>query len=616
MSNILVSEINGLKVYNLSSGRSLQEMLKNAKYNIKKLKKDEEYMNKIELIQDFEYPVSSTCIKITEDGSHLFTAGLYAPRLKIYDLNEMTLKVERGVDAEVRKIACISNDYTKCALLLDDRNIEIHAQYGKHFTVRIPKFGRDMIYNKSSCDLFSCGTGNEVYRLNLCEGSFLKSFETEIDGINSCRNNSFLDVLGVCGNGGKVEIWDLKSHERISSLPILENSFFNNYDTTEMTSLEFNKYYLALGNKQGKTSVYDLRYPTPLYTIKHSYRFPINTIKFHESSGNIITVDKKMAKFSNSKNGNVFTNIEANNDINDFESFEGSGMFFTANESPKMDIFYVPGIGPAPKWCSFLEKITEELEDNKTFNISEDHKFLVMKDLEELSCTNLIGTKFLKSYMHGYFMEMKLYKKLRSIAEPLNYQKYLEDKKQEKINKILESRIVVNKNQRVKVNKEMLEDNSKAEVAQDSRFKDKLFTNQDFAIDSSSLAFKKNKDKVKKGAAEETKGIKNIGELNEEQAEGEKPSSKKIVNPDILKLNEKLIKKKKQRFDHLNDEDQDEVDFNERINSYVHEDLTAIQDQIKKAKIKQNRLIDKQSKKKTFDKSRLEGRRLLNNKRK
>ena len=76
------------------------------------------------------------------------------------------------------------------------------------------------------------------------------------------------------------------------------------------------------------------------------------------------------------------------------------------------------------------------------------------------------------------------------------------------------------------------------------------------------------------------------------------------------------MKKKKQKFDHLNDEDQDEVDFNERMDKYVQDDITAIYDQIKKAKIKENRSIDKQNKKKTFDKSRLEGRRLLNSKRK
>ena len=611
MTNILVSEINGLKVYNLSAGRTLQEMLTSAKYNIKKLKKDDEFLNKIELIQNFDYPISSSCIKLTDDGSHLFTAGLYAPRLKIYDLNEMSLKVERGLDSEVRRIATISNDYTKCALLLDDRNIEVHAQYGRHFNIRIPKFGRDMIYNKYSCDLLTCGTGNEVYRLNLCEGSFLKPFETSIDGINSLRYNSYLDILGFCGDMGKVEIWDNKTQNKINGLPILENAILNNYDSTELTSIEFNNYLMAVGNKEGKTSVYDLRFPNPIYSIKHSYKFPIKSIKFHESSCNIITIDKKLIKFSNSKTGKVFTNIESTNDINELECYEGSGMFFTANESPKMDIFFVPGLGPAPKWCSFLEKITEELEDEKTYNLYEDHKFLVMKDLEELSCTNLIGTNLLKPYMHGYFMDMKLYKKLRALAQPMNYEKYLEDEKEKRLNKILGDRIIVNKTKKVKVNKEIFENENKKELTEDSRFT-KLFENEDFKVDYNSQAFKQNKAKTK---ANDKRNYENkINENEIEQEEKEEKTHSKIVNPKLMDLNQKLIEKKKQTLNYIQEDD--EEDFENRINNLVSEDVNTIKSQIKKENRKIKTQNEKVERKDKFNNKNLDGRRLLKMKRK
>jgi ribosome biogenesis protein ENP2 len=84
---------------------------------------------------------------------------------------------------------------------------------------------------------------------------------------------------------------------------------------------------MALGNINGKVSVYDLRNPRPLYTINHSYKLPIKKIQFHESSHNIITVDRKLAKFSNMKTGKAFTNIETKHEINDFESIKDSGMF-------------------------------------------------------------------------------------------------------------------------------------------------------------------------------------------------------------------------------------------------------------------------------------------------
>jgi ribosome biogenesis protein ENP2 len=596
MSNILVSEINGLKVYNLSAGRTLQEMLKNAKYNSKKLKKDEEYVNKIELIQDFEFSINSTCIKITDDGSHLFTSGMYPPRLKIFDLNEMSLKVERGIDAEVRRIATISNDYTKCALLLDDRNIEIHAQYGKHFSIRIPKFGRDMIYNKYSCDLMTCGSGNEVYRLNLCEGSFLKPFETDINGINSLKHNNYLDILGVVGEMGRTEIWDLKSHQKISGLPSKEDLILNKYSLSDLSSIEFDKYLMAIGNNDGQTKVYDLRFSNPLYTINHSYKFPIKAIKFHESSGNIITVDKKLAKFSNIKTGKTFTNIESTNEINEFESYEGSGMFFTANESPKMDIFYIPGLGPPPKWCSFLEKITEELEDEKTFNLYEDHKFLIMKDLEELMCTNLIGTNLLKSYMHGYFMDMKLYKKLRNLAKPIDYEKYLEDQNEKKINNIIGDRIVIRKSKNIKVNKEIANE----EILKDNRF-NQLFENEDYKIDINSQEYKKKKERSNRESKVEIK--------NESYEKDSNEVSERITNPELVKLNEKLIEQKKQKLSHLHTSNEDNDNFESKSNN-IGDSVEIIQRKIIKERLKHERKNYKQEKKEELN-NHLKGRRLL-----
>ena len=61
-------------------------------------------MNRIEIIQEFDFPVSSQSLRISEDGNFIVASGIYPPRVKIYDLNEMTLKVERGLDSEVRDL--------------------------------------------------------------------------------------------------------------------------------------------------------------------------------------------------------------------------------------------------------------------------------------------------------------------------------------------------------------------------------------------------------------------------------------------------------------------------------------------------------------------------------
>ena len=154
-----------------------------------------------------------------------------------------------------------------------------------------------------------------------------------------------------------------------------------------------------------------------------------------------------------------------------------------------MEIFFVPEIGPAPKWCSFLENITEELEETKNYSVYEDFKFLTQKDLEEIDGVNLIGSRFVKPYMHGYFMEWKLYKKLKSLSEPFAYDKYLEDKKKEKMNKLTEERIQFNRTKKFRVNEKLANDFQTNEtnkpILSDPRF-EKLFKDKDFEIDATS----------------------------------------------------------------------------------------------------------------------------------
>ncbi len=230
MSNVQVSEINGLKIYNLTGGKSFYDMVKESGFSYKKLKKNDDYINRIEIIQEFEFPISAGCLKASNDGNYVFASGIYPPRLKIYDLNEMTLKCERGLDSEIRKLEIISDDYTKAALLLEDRNIEIHAQYGKHFKIRIPRYGRDMVYHRSNCDLFTVGNTNEIYRLNLFEGQFLSPFVSSAEAISACSVNYPYEMLGTAGDKGIVELWDLKDKNKVAQLPVMENALYKNYE--------------------------------------------------------------------------------------------------------------------------------------------------------------------------------------------------------------------------------------------------------------------------------------------------------------------------------------------------------------------------------------------------
>lgn len=54
----------------------------------------------IDLIQEFEFPEASNRIKTTRDGHHAVATGTYKPQIRVYDLDQLTLKFERHTDAE------------------------------------------------------------------------------------------------------------------------------------------------------------------------------------------------------------------------------------------------------------------------------------------------------------------------------------------------------------------------------------------------------------------------------------------------------------------------------------------------------------------------------------
>jgi len=56
-------------------------------------------------------------------------------------------------------------------------------------------------------------------------------------------------------------------------------------------------------------------------------------------------------------------------------------MLMTANEGIQMTAYYIPQLGPAPRWCTFLDNITEEMEDQSVRNVYDDFKFVERKEI-------------------------------------------------------------------------------------------------------------------------------------------------------------------------------------------------------------------------------------------
>lgn len=141
--------------------------------------------------------------------------------------------------------------------------------------------------------------------------------------------------------------------------------------------------------------------------------------------------------------GKNYTSIEAQYNFNDLCVIPNTGMLLMSNETTKMQIYYIPSLGPAPFWCSFLDNLTEELEELNYDIIYDDYKFITEKELDELGLSHLKGTNLLRAYMHGYFVDIRLYRKTRDVMKPFEFEEYKKRRIREKINEEAVSRVQV-----------------------------------------------------------------------------------------------------------------------------------------------------------------------------
>nr|XP_020652270.1 nucleolar protein 10 [Pogona vitticeps] len=543
-----VSCLHEVKVYSLRAGRSLPEWLSDRKKRALQ-KKDVDIRRRIELIQDFDMPAVSTKLKVSRDGQYVMATGTYKPRIRCFDTYQLSMKFERCLDAEVITFDILSDDYSKMVFLQCDRYVEFHSQHGRYYRTRIPKFGRDFSYHYPSCDLYFVGASSEIYRLNLEQGRFLNSLQTDASRILVCQVKCcpMLNTYFLCSPKGKVECWDPRTRNRVGMLDCALSSVTADKEVDGLPSISALKFdgtlNMAVGTSTGQVLLYDLRSNQPLIVKDHQYGLPIKSIQFHGCLDLIISSDSRIIKMWNKDTGKIFTSMEPEHDINDVCLYPDSGMLFTANEAPKMSIYYIPVLGPAPKWCSFLDNLTEELEENPETTVYDDYKFVTRKDLENLGLTHLIGSPLLRAYMHGFFMDIRLYHKVKMMVNPFAYEEYRREKIRQKIEETRAQRVQLKK--LPKVNKELalkLIEEGEEEVQNarkkkqkkmpsilnDDRFK-VMFENPDFQVDEKSEEFRLLNPLVSKMGEKRKKKLKMLeeqevlGKEEEEEPEG-KPS--------------------------------------------------------------------------------------------
>eukprot|EP00163_Fabomonas_tropica_P008529 TRINITY_DN18265_c0_g1_i1.p1 TRINITY_DN18265_c0_g1~~TRINITY_DN18265_c0_g1_i1.p1 ORF type:complete len:676 (-),score=182.89 TRINITY_DN18265_c0_g1_i1:108-2135(-) len=501
-----VTSLNGVKCYNLTAGKTLPQWFQDK--GRKALRKDEDFRRRVELLQDFEFPIASQCLKASKDGEYIIGTGTYKPQVRCWETAQLSLKFSRHLQSEVVQFQILGDDYKKLAFLGSDRTVEVHAQYGYHYRTRIPKPGRDMTYHNGNCDLYMCGTGNEIYRLNLDQGRFLSPFESSQEDLNCIGLSPAHYLLATGGSSGIVECWDPRVRKRVghvSPRTFVEDGGEGN----EVTCVRFSPSGLemAAGTSSGHVLLFDLRSNKPAIIKDHQYGLPIIDLKFH-NTGRIISSDKKIIKIWDKTQGKLFTSIEPEEDISDVCVVGDSGVILLAGEASRNPGFYIPELGQAPAWCSFLDNITEELEEQGSASHYDNYKFVTKSELQSLGLNHLVGTNLLRPYMHGFFMDMRLYTRTKAISEPFAYEQYRKERIQKKINEKRENRISIQR-KIPKVNQafaEELADRAEAALTQTGKKKKKnaqsekllqddrfssMFNRPEFQIDTDHYDYKR-----------------------------------------------------------------------------------------------------------------------------
>ena len=210
--------------------------------------------------------------------------------VKCYDTQQMSEKFRRHLETDVVQFQFLSDDFSKFAFLLADRSLEFHARYGFHYRTRIPKFGRDITYQKERCELFAVGSSNEIYRLDLEQGTFMAPIQAHCSELNKIVLAPVHQMLAVANINGEVECYDSRSRDCLQCVKIFD---------CEARDLRFSAdgMQLAVGSNNGVVKVFDIRSNRPFVELEHVYETPITSIKF--SGERLLTADRRTVKISN-----------------------------------------------------------------------------------------------------------------------------------------------------------------------------------------------------------------------------------------------------------------------------------------------------------------------------
>lgn len=411
------------------------------------------------MVQRLGFPHAATRVRQSYDGAHLIASGVHPPQLGCFQLNDLTEKWRRHVDAEITDLCMVSHDWSKTAVLMEPRTVALHARHGLHATIRVPSFARSLAHSFETATLCIGCSDSCLYRLNLEQGRFLRPVELdEPDGV-SCISCSAAHGLVAAGCGsGQLALIDPRMPRKCAAMTLSSG-------VTAITQHSDNGLSLACGLDDGTLHMFDLRTSAPLATCSHGHATDVRSVQFVGKSNDsmpselLVSADTRGVRAWYANSGDPFLAFDTRNDVNHCMVYHNSGLVLTAEEGGSVVTRYAPDIGPAPKWCPSIESLPEDVAKEGAPSAGSEHedfRFVTRDELARLGLEHLQGTSLLKPHMHGFFLHAKLYHRARAVADPDPQRSARRERLQKKMQQQRDTRITMPK-RLPKVNRQIAE---------------------------------------------------------------------------------------------------------------------------------------------------------------
>ncbi|KAH8046443.1 hypothetical protein JL720_16393 [Aureococcus anophagefferens] len=251
--------------------------------------------------------------------------------------------------------------------LLQDFEFEGGTRGGEGTSKRI-KFSSDGNYILATGE-YPPAVKGKVHRMDLDVGKFDE--DLDLGSPASCvaaPAHGGVPLVGFGCEDGACRFFDLRAARDRKPVATLDVG----NDVTAL-AFDFEGMHVACGTHDAYVSTYDVRSSKPLVTKDHQYGLPVVDVVFHRSSREsskklVLSADARVVKAWDGDTGAIECNVETNARCRTWPSRPAgggsdSGLLLCAGEQSKIMSYYVPALGRAPKWCAFLDSLTEELEE-------------------------------------------------------------------------------------------------------------------------------------------------------------------------------------------------------------------------------------------------------------